>query len=57
VAWVIVVGVTGAWLVGHDAIESWLDGDRYQATPGDVGPQAATDAALEAFPRVPARTV
>jgi uncharacterized iron-regulated membrane protein len=50
VAWVIVVGATGAWLVGHHAIESWFDGDRYRATPGDVGPQAATDAALEAFP-------
>ena len=41
---------TGAWLVGHQAIESWFDGDRYRATPGDVGPQAATDAALEEFP-------
>ena len=49
-AWVIIVAATGAWLVGHQAIESWFDGDRYRATPGDIGPQAATDAALEAFP-------
>ena len=33
VVWVIIVGATGAWLAGHDAIESWFDGDRYRATP------------------------
>ena len=50
VAWVVVVAATGAWLVSHDAIESWFHGGRYDSTPGDVGPQAATDAALAAFP-------
>jgi uncharacterized iron-regulated membrane protein len=50
VAWVIVVGATGAWLVSHHAIESWFHGDRYASTPGDIGPEAATEAALAAFP-------
>ena len=50
VVWAVIVAATGAWLVGHQAIESWFDGDRYRATPGDIGPQAATDAALEEFP-------
>jgi uncharacterized iron-regulated membrane protein len=44
-AWLVVVSVTGAWLVFHNAFEGWLNPDRYDTTPGDVGPQAAVDAA------------
>ncbi len=49
-AWFLVISVTGAWLVVHDAVESWIDTGRYEHTAGDVGPQAAVDAALERLP-------
>lgn len=49
-AWVVVVSLTGAYLVMHNAIEAQLHGDRYRATDGDVGPQSAADAAAAAFP-------
>src|SRR6476659_3967922 len=49
-AWLVVISLTGAWLVSNDAIESWLHGDRYASTDGDVGPQAALDAADEVLP-------
>jgi uncharacterized iron-regulated membrane protein len=49
-AWLIVVSATGAWLAVHHAVESWWNGDRYEATAGDVGPQAAYDAGIEALP-------
>ncbi len=45
-AWLVVISITGAWLVVHDSVESWIHSDRYATTPGDVGLQAATDAAL-----------
>ena len=48
--WLIVVSFTGSWLVVHDSIESWLHGDRFRATSGDVGPQAAVEAAQASLP-------
>jgi hypothetical protein len=39
------VTITGAWLVFDGVYESWSHGNRYTTTPGDVGPQAAVDAA------------
>ena len=47
-AWLVVVSVTGAWLVFDGVYESWLHPDRYAATDGDVGPQAAADAVVAA---------
>ncbi len=44
-AWLVVISTTGAWLVVHDAVESWIQPDRYSTTPGDIGPQAAADSA------------
>lgn len=49
-AWLVVVSLTGAYLVMHDSIEARLHPDRYQATAGDVGPQSAADAAAAALP-------
>jgi uncharacterized iron-regulated membrane protein len=49
-AWILVVSLTGAWLVAHHAVESWIDPGRYHSTPGDVGPQAALDAAAARLP-------
>jgi uncharacterized iron-regulated membrane protein len=49
-AWIAVVSLTGAWLVAHHAVESWIDPGRYHSTSGDVGPQAALDAAKERLP-------
>jgi uncharacterized iron-regulated membrane protein len=47
-AWLVVISVTGAWLAVHHSVESWIHADRYSTTPGDIGLQAATDAALAA---------
>jgi uncharacterized iron-regulated membrane protein len=47
-AWLVVISITGAWLVEHDAIESWIHSGRYRATSGDIGLQAATQAAQAA---------
>src|SRR6478672_732453 len=49
-AWLIVIGLTGAWLVVHDAVESWMHSDRYTESPGDVGLQAAVDTVHAAVP-------
>lgn len=49
-AWLCVVGLTGAWLAEHHAIEGWLNPDRYDSSPGDVGPDAAMAAAAEVMP-------
>ena len=46
-AWVVVVSLTGAWLVFHNVFEGWLNPDRFDTTEGDVGPQAAVDAAVD----------
>ena len=45
-AWIVVVSLTGAWLVFDNRIDGLLNPGRYDTTPGDIGPQAATDAAL-----------
>jgi uncharacterized iron-regulated membrane protein len=47
-AWLVVISVTGAWLAVHDSVESWIHSERYATTAGDVGMQAAADAALAA---------
>jgi uncharacterized iron-regulated membrane protein len=47
-AWLVVISSTGAWLVVHDAVESWFNPDRYASTSGDIGLQAAADAARDA---------
>jgi len=47
-AWLVVISITGAWLVFSDTFEGWLNPGRYDATAGDVGPQAAADAAMAA---------
>ena len=49
-AWLIVISLTGAWLVMSKPVESWLHPHRYDTTPGDVGPEAALQAAREAAP-------
>jgi uncharacterized iron-regulated membrane protein len=49
-AWVVIVSLSGAYLVMHDGIEAVLHPGRYQSTEGDVGPQAAADAAATAMP-------
>ena len=49
-AWIVVVGLTGAWLAVHHEVESWLDPGRYETTGGDLGPEAAVAAAREALP-------
>ena len=46
-AWVVIVSLTGAWLVFHNVFEGWLNPGRFDTTEGDVGPQAAVDAAVE----------
>ncbi|MET0461241.1 MAG: PepSY-associated TM helix domain-containing protein, partial [Ilumatobacteraceae bacterium] len=47
-AWIVVVSLTGAWLVFHNTFEGWLNPGRFDTTAGDIGPQAATDATLAA---------
>jgi uncharacterized iron-regulated membrane protein len=47
-AWLVVISTTGAWLVVHDAVESWIHPERYATTSGDIGLQAAVDSALVA---------
>jgi uncharacterized iron-regulated membrane protein len=49
-AWLVVISITGAWLVVSDSVESRLHSERYAASEGDVGIQAAVDAALTATP-------
>lgn len=49
-AWVVIVSITGAWLVIHDAGESVLNPDRYHHTSGDVGGDAAAEAAAAEMP-------
>ncbi len=49
-AWLIIVSFTGAWLVVHDSVESVLHSDRFRSTSGDVGPQAAFEAAQASLP-------
>jgi uncharacterized iron-regulated membrane protein len=49
-AWLVVLGLTGAWLAVHHSVEGWIHPDRYDASPGDVGPDAAMAAAAEVMP-------
>ena len=46
--WVLIVSITGAWLVFAPTFESWIHPDRYEATGGeDIGAQAAWDVVQE----------
>ena len=46
--WVLIVSITGAWLVFAPTFESWIHPDRYDATGGeDIGAQAAWDVVQE----------
>ena len=47
-AWLVIVSLTGAWLVFHNTFEGWLNPGRFDTAEGDVGPQAAVDTALAA---------
>jgi uncharacterized iron-regulated membrane protein len=49
-AWLVVVSVSGGWLAVDDSVSSWFNGDRYRASTGDVGPDAAMAAAADALP-------
>jgi uncharacterized iron-regulated membrane protein len=49
-AWLVVIGVTGAWLAVNDGVESQFDRSLYRATDGDVGFDAAVDAAMASAP-------
>jgi uncharacterized iron-regulated membrane protein len=42
-AWLVIISVTGAWLVFDNLYESWLHPDRYEASEGDVGSQEVID--------------
>ncbi len=43
-AWLVVIGLTGSYLVVSDAIESWVHPHRYHVTNGpDVGIDAVVD--------------
>jgi uncharacterized iron-regulated membrane protein len=48
--WVIMMSVTGFILVFQDQINAWLHPEWFQTTTGDLGPQAAVDAAQQAYP-------
>ena len=53
-AWLVVISLTGAWLVESDALESLAaPGDRYTSTAGDVGPDRAIEAADADAARTP----
>ena len=47
--WVLIIGVTGAWLVVNDGTGAILHPDRYRATDGDVGADAAYESASKAL--------
>jgi uncharacterized iron-regulated membrane protein len=49
-AWLVVIAISGSWLAVHSSVESWIHPDRYRATAGDVGPEAARRAALRDQP-------
>jgi uncharacterized iron-regulated membrane protein len=49
-AWIVVISITGAYLVAHDSLEAWFHQDRFEHSgDGDVGPDAAVAAATEAL--------
>lgn len=48
--WILLQAATGFVIVFHDQINAWLHPEWYATTPGDLGPQAALDAAHAAFP-------
>ena len=45
-AWILIVSLTGTWLVFHSVYDGWLNPGRYDVAPGDVGADAAIDTAL-----------
>jgi uncharacterized iron-regulated membrane protein len=38
--WVVIISVSGAWLVFNQRFDAWLHAERYEQTDGDVGPAA-----------------
>ena len=48
-AWLVIVSITGSWLVIHDAGESIVHPDRYDTSPGDVGVDKAFESAEKAM--------
>ncbi|MGH8900463.1 MAG: PepSY-associated TM helix domain-containing protein [Egibacteraceae bacterium] len=48
--WVLLQAATGFIIVFHDQVNAWLHPSWFAATPGDLGPQAALDAAEAAHP-------
>ena len=49
-AWLVVVSLTGAWLVESNQLDAWLHPGLYDASAGDVGPDRAIEAADAAMP-------
>jgi hypothetical protein len=49
-AWVIVISLTGAWLVFGDKFDSLFHSEWYHQSPGDVGPAVAIAAVSEELP-------
>jgi uncharacterized iron-regulated membrane protein len=49
-AWLVVIALTGAWLVEDRQLDAWLHPERFEHTDGDVGPAAAVDAGAAALP-------
>lgn len=49
-AWLVIISLTGAWLVESKGLEALLHRDRYATTDGDVGADAAEKAAKASLP-------
>lgn len=43
-AWVVVIGVTGAWIAVRHSTDAWLHAERYRTSAGDVGIDEASRA-------------
>jgi uncharacterized iron-regulated membrane protein len=48
--WIVIVAITGAWLVESNQFEAWLHPGRFDAGSGDVGAQRAVTGAEAAMP-------
>lgn len=49
-AWLVVVALTGTWLVESNQFEAWLHPGRFDTSAGDVGPDRAIAAAEAEMP-------